>query len=498
MEKTLAEPTANDRPADALSRVEEAIYLLDGARSQEGIKPLARLESVEALALRVRDAVEALTREYTDEDLRLPRNQEERIWSAVVEYWRHVGATYEDCFWQYQSGERGAAALKSRLPLIVCRALRALAAELKWSMMTYGPSDPTLWGRMGALYVIAEQARLEDEACVLEPLTGEETSIRHEYLRALMFAMAGVDTLTPLRMDLAERLTSTFVSAFLMQTQPGKGCHYYIDLSAARAPARLVDRAQSPAPNPRFYGPGKAGTQAEKLLEMVVSRGTVPDDLGVPAHFVRDTVVEVLRHLARQWAALPPARGDERQATTARLHLVHGFDSVTQVARGLGRNAALDRQMETWSVRDVSDSGFGAILPEAQQDWLRIGTLVAARVEGTVSWGVGVVRRINSTPQRQRLVGIQMLSRGATPVELFAAEADIGAEDIGEMALMLPSSSAHSAGSDEVRLLLRAGSFFAHRPLRMLVHERSYPLLPKQVLEVGRDFELVRFRVAAR
>lgn len=497
MEKSLAERPAHVPVPDPIAQVEEVICLLDGARSQEGINPVARYESIEALERRAHDAVEGLTREYTGETEHLARTQEQRIWTTVMEYWRHLGAAYEDCFWQYQSGERGAGALKHRVPVIVCRALRALSAELKWSVMAYGPSDPTLWGRMGALYVIAEQARLEDEPCLVEE-AGDETSIRQEYLRALMFAMAGVDTLTPLRIDVADRLTATFVSAFLMQTQPGKGCHYYIDLSAARAPARLVDRVQSPAPNPRFYGPGKAGAQAEKLAQLVLSRGSVPDDLRLPAHFDAELVVEALRHLARQWAALPPARGDERQVTTARLHLVHSFDTVAQAARALGRDATLDRHIETWTVRDASDSGFGAVLPETQHDWLRIGTLVATRLEGTLSWGVGVLRRINTTPQRQRLVGIQMLSRGCAPVELVAAEGDIGPESEGELALMLPSSSADSAGKDEIRLLLRSGSFFSHRPVRMVFHDRAYPLMPKQVLEAGRDFELVRFRVAGR
>lgn len=498
MDKSIVEPLRRETPTDPFQQVEEVIYLLDGARSQEGLKPVARFESIQALAQRAQGQVDALTRDYTDEVERMARTQERRIWDTVVEFWRHLGAAYEDCFWQHQSGDRGAAALKEYLPVIVCRAMRALSAELKWSMMAYGPSDPTLWGRMGALFVIAEQARIEDEPCLLLEDGEAETSIRQEYLRALMFAMAGVDTLTPLRIDLADRLTGSFVSAFLMQNQPGKGCHYYIDLSAARAPARLVDRVQSPAPNPRFYGPGKAGAQAEKLIELVLARGETPSDLGLPAYFAADMVVEVLRHLARQWATLPPARGEERQSTTARLHLVNGFDAVAMAARGLGRNSALDRHIETWTVRDVSDSGFGAILPEAQHDWLRIGALVATRLEGTVSWGVGVLRRINNTPQRQRLVGIQMLSRGCTPVELYPAEGDIGPEGDGELALMLPSSHADSAGGDEIRLLLRAGSFYAHRSMRMVIHARGYPLMPKQVLEVGRDFELVRFRVAGR
>ncbi|MBM3394450.1 MAG: hypothetical protein FJY37_07435 [Betaproteobacteria bacterium] len=279
-------------------------------------------------------------------------------------------------------------------------------------------------------------------------------------------------------------------------TRSATPCHYYIDLSAARAPARLVDRAQSPAPNPRFYGPGKAGAQAEKLLELVESRGAVPPDLGLPIDFTADAVKDVLRHLVRQWAALPPARGGERQQTGARLHLVHGFDAVLRATSGLGRGAAMAAQTETWTVRDVSDGGFGAILPQTPADWLRVGTLIATRLESTVSWGVAVISRLRTTPQQQRLVGIKLLSSGATPVQLLPVDGD--GDELGEVGLLLPSSKVDSAGKDEVQLLLRAGSFYSHRAVHMVMHQRVYPLMPKQMVEAGRDFELWRFRVGNR
>ncbi len=498
MEKSIVEPANRPTVHDPFRALEEIIYLLDGSRNQEGMKPLARFQSIEALDLRAQPIVESLTREYTQEVERLQRVHEKRIWNAVIEFWRHLGAVYEDCFWQYQAGERGVAALKPVIPAIMSRAIRALGAELKWSMMAYDPPDPTLWGRIGALYVIAEQSSTEDEPCFIYAHASAESSIRQEYLRVLMFTMAAVDTLTPLRVDLADRLTASFVNAFMMQTQPGKGCHYYVDLSAARPPARLVDRLLSPAPNPRFYGPGKAGVQAEKLIQLILSRGEVPSDLELSPDFSVESVLEALRHLARQWASIPPARGEERESLTTRLHLVHDFDTVLKAASTVGRNPTLERDTETWTVRDASDTGFGAVLPESSQDWVRVGTLVATRLEGTVSWGVGVIRRISTNSQRQRLVGIQMVSRGATAVQLFPADAGRRNDEDGEVALMLPSSGEESASKGELNLLLRTGSFFSHRPVRMQFHEHGFQLMPKQLVEAGRDFEMVRFKVLGR
>ncbi|MSQ58378.1 MAG: hypothetical protein EXR36_01665 [Betaproteobacteria bacterium] len=221
---------------DPFRSVEEVIYMLDAARTQAGIKPTVLYRSIGDLEAKAQPCIEAITLEYAREGGRLQRAHERRIWNAVAEFWRHLGAAYEDCFWQFQSGEGDSDGLKEAIPVIVSRAIRAMGAELKWTKMAYGPADPTLWGRMGALYVIAEQMKCSREPCLIFAQSDEESSIHDEYLRVLMFSMDAVDTLTPQEIELVHRLSASFVHAFLMQTQPGKGCHYYVDLSAARPP----------------------------------------------------------------------------------------------------------------------------------------------------------------------------------------------------------------------------------------------------------------------
>ena len=101
-------------------------------------------------------------------------------------------------------------------------------------------------------------------------------------------------------------------------------------------------------------------------------------------------------------------------------------------------------------------------------------------------------------PNRQRYVGIQMMSRSTTPVQLFPADATAQSDAGGEVALLLPSNREDTAGRSEIDLLLRPGSFFSHRPVRMEFHQRDYALMPKQVVEAGRDFEMVRFSLIHR
>ena len=44
-------------------------------------------------------------------------------------------------------GAKGADALKGSMPLLLARALRALAAQVKWMYVRYGPMDPVGVGR---------------------------------------------------------------------------------------------------------------------------------------------------------------------------------------------------------------------------------------------------------------------------------------------------------------------------------------------------------------
>lgn len=143
-----------------------------------------------------------------------------------------------------------------------------------------------------------------------------------------------------------------------------------------------MDRLLSPAPNPRYYGPGQAGAQTEKLIELVESRNEVPVDLGIGKDYEPAVVAEALRHLARQWASIPPARGEEREESSQRLRIVHDFDTVLRAVLAMGRNPQIEASMETWTVQNSSVHGLGAVLPETPQDWLRVGILIAARPEG--------------------------------------------------------------------------------------------------------------------
>jgi hypothetical protein len=499
-------PMADDKSAreflaelpvgDSFKLLEELSFWLDGTRTAVGLKPQRIFEIIDRLDGAGKADQRKLAQEYLSTGNRRQRFQEQRIWSTQVEFWRQLGAGYEFCLDKARAGVSGAGALKPLAPTLTCRAIRALTLELKWLLIRYGPVDPTLWGRLGALYAQAEQGGFALKPCTVYPGPGGESTVVREYLKALMLGISATDCLLPRQLEVAERIVGQFSEYFTLQDRLGKGCHYHVDLAVARAPARLVALGSS-APTMRYFGPGTASDVAHKLIASIEGSGVYPSDLNLGGNYEASLVVDVLQHLARYWAPIPPTRADERHRSITRIHVAHEFDHILAIISGEATPLSNADDIETWTVENESDGGYGAVIAQSKGDWLKIGTLLAMKREDGAAWGVGIVRRLTGSGQ-QRYVGIQTLAKGGTRVKLFSAGAGNAAIAAGEDAVLLPSSRAESAGTGELSLLMRMGSFSPRQSLQMRAYEREYLLVPKELLEGGEDFDMATFRVMQR
>jgi hypothetical protein len=363
--------------------------------------------------------------------------------------------------------------------------------------MRYAPVDPTLWGRLGALYAQSEKGGFNSKMCAMYPGVGAPTSVESEYLAVLMLGMSATDSLLPRKLEVAERLVAQFSGHFELQRQPAKGCHYVVDMQVAKQPVRLVARV-SAGPTLRYFGPGAAAEMVDKLIAGIVQTGAIPSDINLGGSYEPTLVVEVLTHLARYWAPVPPSRGEERRETLARIHIVHDFDDVVSILAGESKDLDFQQNIETWMVQNESDNGYGAVIPQARSDWLQVGTLLGIKLEDGNAWGVGIVRRLSNDANQQRYVGIQTLARGGARVKLFPANTRGADGSGGDDAVLLPSSAAESTGTGELSLLMRMGTFSPRQSLKMRAYERDYLLVPKRLIEGGQDFDMARFRVLPR
>jgi hypothetical protein len=469
---------------DAVKCADELAHWLESVMVEEHFKPEYRAQLVQLLDETAQSHVRKLARAYMLSP-RLAKIQEIRLWKALFEYWRQAALAYAGCVDLFAGGAKGADALRGSMPLLLARALRALATQVKWSFVRYGPMDPSLWGRIAKVYALAETRKFAQSAVTLYPGIPGETTSEQEFLKAVMLSASSPDSLLPLEMELCERLIAHFCASFTLRLDLQPDIAYWIDLATSQAPLRLA-RPPQYAPTLRFFAAGRALEDLESLIDTVKATGAVPPQVNLGGSYPAETVLDVLHHLALYWSPKPPQRKHQRHRVKSRLNVVHGFDGVLSA---FGAGPGDDADMETWIVENVSAGGFGAGIPEIKGDWLKIGCLLGLQPEGGDTWVLGVVRRLQREIPLKGLVGIQTIAKSAELVQLSVSG---GGSETG----ILVSEGSEPPG--EARVLLRAGVFVSGQNLEYQKGALTCLLMPQGVVERGDEHELVRFREMIR
>lgn len=486
--KLISELSANE-PVKAL---DEVIFWLGSVSRTEEFKVDHRYELIDLLDQAGRSHQRRLAQDYLATD-RQEKFRESKLWNTMFNFWKHLGDAYSQCVEQFQSGASGAGAVRRRLPEIVARALRALTLQLKWDLLHYGPVDDRLWGELGQLYLFAEAKRITTGTIEIYPDAYGQGTVQQEFLKAMMLGVSSTGGLTPLRQEIAERTVAHFGSLFTLQARPTPGCNDFFDLSMRKAPGRLM-KGIEPNGMTRFFGAGKALPALEHLIAQIKDTDAVPSHVNLGGMYDSGLVLSTLQHLAIYWSDKPPARNSGRRKIATRLTVVHGFPEVLRAVEPVA-DAALDLKQatgtESWIVENVSEGGFGAVIPQVKGDWIEVGTILAVQTEGSQFWAAAIIRRITRDEYQLRHVGIQLLAQAVIPVRLSPANA----MREGEPGVLLSTAPDRHG---EITLLLRGGSYTPGHVLEMNVRGKRYHLTPRKLVEGGDDFELVKFKVAPR
>lgn len=483
--------------ADPFKALEEISYWLETLALAEGLKLGRRFESVDLLDSAAKNPARRLSQDYIA-TARQSKFQENRVWTAVFRLWRQLGEAYLSCVRDYEAGAGGATLVRKSLPVIVARALRAHALQLKWMLLRYGPIEARLWRELGHLYQAAEARGFASQPVQIYRGAHGETTAEREFLRAMMLAASCAEALAPERQEIAERAIAHFSGSFRIACS-AEGCTHCFDLAAARPPVRLFKGAE-PGATLRFFGAGAALAELERLAAQVAASGMVPEEAALGAGFEPDAVVGTLRHVAQHWSATPPARGSERRAATACVTVVPGFAGILGTLEPAGEDVldfSGERAAESWLVENVSEGGYGAVIPSLRSDWIKVGALVGLQSEADRYWGVGVIRRIVRDDANRRHVGIQLVSRTAIPVRLARAGASSSFSlNRAQQSAILLSTARDRRG--EIALLLREGVFNPRDSFEMTVRDRTYLLIPSRLVEGGEEYDWAKFKVMQR
>lgn len=471
---------------DTVKCAEELTHWLQSVMAEEGFKAEYRTQLVQLIDEAAQTHLRKLAREYMASP-RLAKFQEIRLWKAIYEYWREAGLAYSGCIDLYAAGAKGADAPKAGMPLLLARALRALAAQMKWMYVRYGPMDQSVWGVIAKVYALAEARKLAQSQVTLYPGIPGESTPEQEFLKAVMLSASSPDSLLPLEMELCERLIAHFCTSFTLRLDQQPDIAYWIDLATSQAPLRLA-RPPQHAPTLRFFAAGRALEDLEAMIDTIKTSGAVPSQVNLGGSYPPHTVLDVLNHLALYWSPKPPERRHQRHRVKSRLNVVHGYDGVLAVIGGEPDHDGSGA--ESWIVENVSAGGFGAGIPEVKGEWLKIGCLLALQPEGGDNWVLGVIRRLQREIPLKGSVGIQTIARSAQVVELNVS-GSAGAETG-----VLTVDGSEPPG--EVRVLLRAGAFVSGQNMEYRKGEKTCLLIPQGVAQSGEEFDLVRFRELIR
>jgi len=491
--RLIAELPAND----SLKALDETTFWLDSICRNEAFKVDSRYELFGLLDQAARIHQRKLSQEYLATD-RHEKFRENKLWTTIFEFWKTLGDAYSQCVRQFQAGADGSSSIRQDLPAIVARALRTLRMQLKWKLLRYGPVDDRVWEEIGRLYLFAETKGMA--TTTPEPVPGVPSpgSVQQEFLSALMLGVSSTDGLTPLKQEIAERTVAHFGSLYVQQAEPAPGCNFCFDLSMSKPPMRVMN-GLAPGKMIRFFGAGGAQPALEQLIQEIKTKDSVPSHINLGGTYEANLVRTVTQHLARYWSNDPPARNSQRRKIATRMTVVHGFRNTLRCITSDDDANSLDfvahDGSESWIVENVSDGGFGAIIPLTKgEDWISVGMLLGVQRETAPHWGAGVVRRIARDEYQQRRIGIELLSNTLIPVNLAPAGtvSSFNATREGDTAVLLSTASDKKG---EIALLLRGGGFTSGQMLEMSVRGKRYNIMPSKLVEGGDDFDWAIFKV---
>ncbi len=489
-----------DLPSDPLKALADITNWLDSLRETKTYKLDRLFENIDLLDGAAKNYQRKLAQDYFATS-RQQKFQESRLWTGSYAFWKALSDAYLECVARFESTQTGGTAFRRNLPVIVGRTLRALTLQLKWILVRYGPVDPRLWSDIGRLYQFAEAVGFAGNAVAIYPGSHGGGSVQQEFLKSLMLSVSSTDGLSPVRQELAERAVAHFSSGFCIAQQPGPGCRYCFDIAGGKPPFRVVGEKAQPA-TARYFGAGEALEQLLKVEATIRETGAIPSSVHLGGNYDNDTVLPVLRHLILYWSDDAPSRSAQRRQTATRMTVLHGMAEILQTLDPINSDDldfSTDSSAESWIVENVSDGGYGAIIPAAKSDWVRVGALIGVKTETSQHWGIGIIRRVIRDEHQQRRVGVQLLSKIAIPVRVGKS----GGAFAGASALATPTDSALLLSTTpdskgEVGVVLRDGTFSSRDSFDMVVNKKAYLLMPSRLAEGGEDFDWAMFKVMAR
>ena len=374
---------------------------------------------------------------------------------------------------------------------LIHRSLQCTARTLVTSYLSYSPVPARTWLDAHLIYAYARERNVHQSPAASDQ---PEMTPERSYLQSLLLALANPYGFRPGQLNTVIRYLQEY-------------CHWakLTDVAPVHRMAKAVAIVPVGHDFPPFSA-NKGGSiegskiflltfdlafQLQEQIRALEAGGEMP--VGIARdRSARHQYVGLLKRLLRQWA-IPPARQFNRLPSRARVVMCAGLPGVWQYSRGAHTGVAPSTglpPMTTCQVINHTPAGYALRQTDAHPTTLRIGELIALRVEGRTGLQVAMVRWFRNTLKGSGLeFGCELLSDAP---EAAAAAGEDAADASLTPVVVLPEDKGGTGGPEPPapQLLLPSGHFEVEQAVALRRGNATGFAVLTKLVEQGPGFEL--------
>ena len=378
-----------------------------------------------------------------------------------------------------------------RIVALVRRTFQATLRVLINSYLTYAPVPPHLWSDAHDIYMYTRERRIHRHPVTLDQ---PDVTLERLYLQGLLLALANPYGFLP--SQLATVLQFLQEHAHLAKLTPVPPVH-----RMAKAVA-IVPVGHDFPPFSANKGGATEGSRlflltfdlAFMLQEQIreLETGAGPREFAADLQ-AREQYTSLLKRLLRQWA-VPPARQFNRLPSRARVVMCAGLPGVWQTSRRLSpgaRPTVTAPPMTQCQVVNHTAGGYALRQVDSTPATLRVGDLIALRIEGRTGLQVAMVRWFRNTLKNGMLeFGCELLSDA--PEAAAAAPEDATDAELLPV-IVLPEDDDPDAEGTSPQLAAPAGAFALEQAVSLRRGTGTGFAVLTKLVEQGPGFDLYEF-----
>ena len=396
-----------------------------------------------------------------------------------------------------EAGKRLSLGGQRLMVALVHRCLQCTARVLVNSYLSYAPVPARTWHDAHAVYAFARERDIH-----LVPVAPDqpEATPERQAIQSLLLALANPYGFLPGQLPVVLRYVQE---------------HAHWAKLTDVAPVHRMAKAVAIVPVGHDFPPfsaNKGGSiegsklflltfdlafQIQEQIRALEAGGDVPT--GVPRDAKgRLQYLALLKRLLRQWA-IPPARQFNRLPSRARVVTCSGLSGVWQYSRGVHAGVKQPPTglppMANCQVINHTPAGYALRQTDPAPTALRIGDLVALRIEGRTNLQVAMVRWFRNTLKGSGLeFGCELLSDSP---EAAAAASEDAAPGTLQPVVVLPEDAAGGPDASPPQVIVPAGAFQLEQAIALKRGTSTGFAVLTKLVEQGPGFELYEFIAVA-